>query len=452
MEHRATRLTAALGLALVVAILITIAGGSPDPLGIQPAENPDAGLSNRTDVGPDPEGNVAGSGTQNETGGPSSELWTDRDIPLRELPPVQAGKRLTHGNCEGSGAGTLSHPPMDPADIGVIIPYGLTTGAHVTPIDHWYFSPAEFDSAPDTYPVYAMSDGHVYLLDYSGSNDVEDTGEVPNYGVYISLSCTNLYYETLLTSLSPRLQTVFEEERHGDQASVFVPVEAGERIGWIGGQTIDYAVLDTTHQLDGYVSPELYEVEAAKLFTADPFDYFTPKLRETILEKYPRTSEPLAGKIDYDVEGRLRGNWFIEGTNGYRGGPIDEPPSPDYWKSHLAIYPDHLDPEATIISVGDFAGESQQFATPLDSPNPVTVGVGDGQITYSLADIEYATPNGSRWDGLSPVGPLTVDPGWERGCGLFEMPSAQTLHAEFFPGTPCNEVEGFTQEMRIYER
>ncbi|MCH8908147.1 MAG: hypothetical protein IH840_13745 [Candidatus Heimdallarchaeota archaeon] len=32
-----------------------------------------------------------------------------------------------------------------------------------------------------------------------------------------------------------------------------------------------------------------------------------------MLEKNPRTVEPFGGKIDYDIDGRLIGNWYLQG-------------------------------------------------------------------------------------------------------------------------------------------
>ena len=38
---------------------------------------------------------------------------------------------------------------------------GLMVGGHVTPIDHQYYLPTNFRSAPDTYPVYSPIDGFI---------------------------------------------------------------------------------------------------------------------------------------------------------------------------------------------------------------------------------------------------------------------------------------------------
>src|SRR3990170_2407964 len=52
-----------------------------------------------------------------------------------------------------------SSSPMNLEDVSMILPMGLMIGGHVTPIDHMYFSPINFQSAPDTYDVYSIGKG-----------------------------------------------------------------------------------------------------------------------------------------------------------------------------------------------------------------------------------------------------------------------------------------------------
>ncbi|MFC1944114.1 hypothetical protein ACFLX5_01230 [Chloroflexota bacterium] len=48
------------------------------------------------------------------------------------------------------------------------------------------------------------------------------------------------------------------------------------------------------------------------------------------MTKNIRQVEPPGGKIDHDVYGRLIGNWFVKGTNGYQGiSSTEEPIKPD---------------------------------------------------------------------------------------------------------------------------
>lgn len=375
---------------------------------------------------------------------------------LHNLSPVEAGKRLTRGNCEGKGAEKLSVSPMNLEDIGVLIPYGSTTGGHVTPIDHLYFYPADFESAPDTYEVYAQADGTIYYLD-ENKYFVEESAEVEgDYAIKFSQTCTHLYWYGLLSSLSPRLQKALGgSAKEGETYSKYVniPVKEGELVGYIGGRTLDYGVLDTTKPLGGFISPELYEIEREKIFTADPFDYYTKELAELLQRKNVRTAEPLGGKIDYDIKGKLRGNWFLEGTYGYAGFPPNVEDRRNYWRGHLSIYPDHIDPGTTIVSVGDFEGESKQFAV-LEDIDPSNVGVGDGIIKYTLTQINYVTPDGGSWDGFSTVKGLRLEKKGDfiEGCAIFEMPREQKLKAEFISRASCDGVDGFSSDVRVYER
>ncbi len=64
----------------------------------------------------------------------------------------------------------------------------------------------------------------------------------------------------------------------------------------------------------------------------DPFAYFEEPLRTHLLEKNLRAAEPRGGRVDFDIDGRLVGNWFLEGTKG------------DDEQKALAFVYDYLDP------------------------------------------------------------------------------------------------------------
>ena len=79
--------------------------------------------------------------------------------------------------------------------------------------------------------------------------------------------------------------------------------------------------------------PEHYEAEAWKIHTDDMFAYFVEPIKSQLMAKNIRQKEPRAGKIDYDVDGKLVGNWFVENSGGYKGGGFGE----RYWSTHLAF-------------------------------------------------------------------------------------------------------------------
>lgn len=355
---------------------------------------------------------------------------------------IKAGQQINK-DCQGSGPGTLTRLPMDESDFAFILPYGLMVGGHVTPIDHQYFSPTIFDSPRDTYPVYAMADAN--LVDVQPRTNNRGT----EYRLVFTISCTFFYYYDLVTSLAPEVKAILGQDGRSNQT---LAVKAGQLIGRIGGQTLDFAVWDTTKPLKGFIVPENYIGENWKIFTADPLDYYSPDLKTKVLAKYLRSVEPLSGKIDYDVDGKLIGNWFEEGSGGYRD--FDNKRE-DYWYGHLAIAPDYLDPTALIFSIGSWnGGEAKQFAVSPGFADPALVGVDSGLIKYDLLHQNYIEPNGQLWSGKSLSKDLKVKTAGapQEGCALLQMMQERKLKVETFAKRSCGTLSAFTDQAKIYNR
>lgn len=374
-------------------------------------------------------------------------------VPVNEA--LAAGKLLTNNQCEGEGVPyKLSVSPMKPEDFSIIVPYGLMIGGHVTPIDHQYFSPASYLSQPDAYGVYAMAD-----------STIVDIGSRPRpfgeeYRIVFTVSCTFLYYYDLVTSLSPEIQQAYDDVNNdsGGKKPINIAVKAGQLIGRIGGQTLDFAVWDTTKPLDGFVVPEHYEAEPWKIFTADPLDYYDDELKKFILTRYVRTETPVSGKINYDIDGRLIGNWFLEGTNGYSGNRSAEDGS--YWTSHLSFAPDHYVPDRFIISIGDYevspdAGPGSQFITATNKPNPKDISVETGLVKYDLSSWSYLDGSGAMWDRNSIASGITIRSESQQNpqtCVLVQMLETRKLKFETFKGQSCTDVTEFSKSAKNYTR
>jgi len=353
-------------------------------------------------------------------------------------PAIEKGYELSHGACEGRGSVTLSTSPMEESDFSYVIPYGLMVGAHVTPIDHMYFVPAEWDSLRDAYTVRAMADARLVSIEYRNGD----------YRIVFAHTCTFFTYYDLVTSLTPRLEEEFEKNRSGNYASVNILVSEGDLIGYIGGQTLDFAVWDTETELDGFVVPEHYESEPWKIHTADPYNYYSEELHELLTEKNIRTAEPISGKIDYDIDGKLVGNWFLEGTNGYQGLVQS-----NYWSGHLSFVYNHIDPDAIMISIGDFYGEAKQFAVKGNEPDPEDVDMTSGLVKYTLIDFEYIKSDGKSWDRISLEKNIKMKGTSQiHGCILVQMIEDRRIKVETFPNINCSSTNEFTEELRIYER
>ena len=204
---------------------------------------------------------------------------------------------------------------------------------------------------------------------------------------------------------------------------------------------------DTTKTLKGFVNPKSYEAEPWKIYTVNPFDYFTDDVKKILLAKNLRTVEPIEGKIDYDIDGKLVGNWFVEGTNGYEGANKNK-----YFEGHMSIVYNHLDPTAIIISIGDFGGKSQQAAVKGNKPDPATVGEETGLVKYELYNFQYLKSDGQPMEENFEKN-MKVKTGQELfGTVIFQLLGKRKLKTETFPGKTASEVSGFTSKARNYER
>ncbi|MGD8373953.1 MAG: hypothetical protein PVI21_03795 [Candidatus Woesebacteria bacterium] len=363
---------------------------------------------------------------------------------------VQAGKNLSHQACTGEDVtNKLSVSPMKPEDFNIVVPYGLVVGAHVTPIDHQYFTPKDYNSPVDAYEVYAMGDAHIVDI----SARTRPFGE--EYRLVFSVSCTYFYYYDLVTSLVPDIKAAYDDYKQ-NSTPIDLPVSAGQLIGYIGGQTLDFAVWDTTKPLSGFVIPEHYSSEPWKIYTADPLNYYTDELKTFILSRYVRTAQPISGKIDYDIDGRLIGNWFLEGTNGYEGDTSDN--KTHYWSTHLSFAPDLYDPNWFIVSIGSMQGHEglcAQFVSTTNTPNPQDVSTETGLIKYNLKTWSYIKPDGNMWDQNSLAANIKVEVNDQepvQGCALVQMIEDRKIKFQVFKNQACNNLGSFTDEAQIYNR
>lgn len=356
------------------------------------------------------------------------------------------GQHLSNGHCKGTEKRKLTILPMKMEDFAMIIPYGLVVGDHVTPIDHQYFSPTIFNSPRDTYEVRAMADANLVEI------QPRIKPEYTEYRMVFSMSCTLFYYYDLVTSLSPDIKKEYDKADGSFSRRVNIPVKAGQVIGKIGGQTLDFAVWDMDIVLSGFVVPEHYKGEFWKIHTADPLDYYTDELKKLALSKYIRVVPPVSGKIDYDIDGKLVGNWFVQNTNGYEGIRINNNPQ-GYSKTHLAIVPNHIDPSLYMISFGNFGGQFKQFATEKSALDPTKVGKENGLIKYGLFEFTYTKENGEQWNGMTLAKNIKASSvNTSKGCVLFQLQSARILKMEAFPNISCQSVASFSSKATLYER
>ena len=310
--------------------------------------------------------------------------------------------------------------------------------SHVTPIDHHYFQ--NFDNEGVDIEIYSPGDGYITDIGHMpGAKPGED------YRIVIEHTCTvsSIYIHVgiLAEKFKPYIAS---KEYFGGR----IPVKAGELIGYFE-KNVDYNLVDEEIILTGFVSPESYVGEPWKIHVPNTYDYFNEPVRSKLVTVSLRTAEPLSGKIDYDIDGKLAGNWFLECTGGYSGTSWDR-----YWLRHIAIAYDAYDPQRIVFSIGNYNGEnSMQFAVKGNSPDPATIGIENGLIKYELVEYDWFIQNIEPWDRTSVAKGLTTKSNdIVRGVVIAQMIGPRKLKFEAFPGKTASEVSGFTSAAKIYER
>ncbi len=200
--------------------------------------------------------------------------------------------------------------------------FGAIGQIRVIPKSHGGFGLADYSFENPDIPVYAMSDGIIYNIRYEeviSNNDPDLPSEFRNqeyddYALEIYLTKTALMHYGHLSKLAPEIVEAAGTLQFGRGVanSVNIPIEAGLIIAYIGRHPgFDIGLEDTKRQAS-FANPSRYTPE---YMGSLPFtDFLTSDLREKVWEINPRTVPPRGGKVAYDVEGTLSGNWFLLGT------------------------------------------------------------------------------------------------------------------------------------------
>ncbi|ODB82234.1 hypothetical protein A3194_18330 [Candidatus Thiodiazotropha endoloripes] len=334
---------------------------------------------------------------------------------------------------------SFNFPPLDLSKVEFILPLGGMIGNHVTPIDHQYYVAPDFgENEAIEIAVYAPADGTVTSIQHMGNFNNDDYRFVVDHAN--NLQSIYIHVDNLSDKLAPYAPT------DGQFINTNITVTAGEVLGSYSG-SVDYNLVDYNMTLTGFINPSSYNAEPWKIHTPDPFDYFNGTIRAALIAKSLRTVEPIGGKIDHDINGRLVGNWFEENTNGYAG--LDQN---NYWLGHLSFAYDYIVPSHIIASFGDYAGEQKQFGVLGNSPDPAEVSISSGLIKYDLVSYDYYD-NGIPWDRSSFTQGLEMDNyTFIDAVVLVQLLEAGRLKVEIFHGQTSTDVSGFTEDAKIYVR
>jgi hypothetical protein len=356
--------------------------------------------------------------------------------------------------CQGTGTRQLTASPIALTDILYVQPMGLMIGAHVTPIDHGYFYiKGAQANPPQQAAVFAPLDGNISRVTRSVRNG--GTGTYDDYAVSIEASCTFRVRFSNLVRFAGALGDKVGQLQPNESQMPNYAVKAGELIGYTGLPTaygIDVWVENDNLTLTGFVNPAQYTAaEVWKTHMADLFDYTVEPLKTQLLALLERDATPRWGKIDYDIDGKLVGNWFLAGSGGYAGlSNMRE----NYWVGHLAVVYDGNYPGQVDVSFGNYQGSPQQFAVVGNAPDPAAVDQSRGLVRYELAQIEYYSANtGLVSDHTAFVPNLRTRASSSiRGTVLMQLVDQRSLKIEIFPGKRSTEVAGFDSSALMYSR
>lgn len=254
----------------------------------------------------------------------------------------------------------LTASPINPNAIRWITPLGnLNPPHHALPTDHIYFyiaDPDERESPIDLRTeVVAPGAGTVSAI-------IRDLSGVPDTGIYVSVSADITYY---LGHVIPDIQI-----------AIGTVLQAGQHIGTTGtAYAMDLGVINR-NVTQSFVNPSRYIDNT--LHADGPLKYYGGVLQSLLYLKTHRLQPECDGKINYDIAGRLSGNWYtISGT------------------TTLSFVGDTYDPTQIRLSVpfGMKPGvEGGVASVDPGDPQPSDISAASGPIVYTLTSARTNLP------------------------------------------------------------
>ncbi|MBL0312860.1 MAG: hypothetical protein IPP78_09145 [Holophagaceae bacterium] len=255
------------------------------------------------------------------------------------------------------GPGVMTFTPLELPQVADLEALGaMNPVGHTIPTDHVYFYYADPNHRPwPVLPVVAPGTGKViWILATPGLPDqkvqVQMTGNFSYYLDHVVLDST---------------------------IQVGTTITAGQRVGQTGSGSaaVDLGVLYSAITLTGFVNPARY---GETVHADSPFKYFAEPLKTQIYAKVRRSGPDKDGKIDYDVRGRLIGNWFHESV------VVADSMGPSAWPKQVAFCPDDHEPTQPRVSIGGFCGFVGLWSPRPGDPDPASVSVASGRVAFHL--------------------------------------------------------------------
>lgn len=328
-----------------------------------------------------------------------------------------------------------------PTEVSQMEGFGPMGGLHGIPKMHGGLGLKNYYIFPTTWiPVYAMGEGYIHNIE-------KDFRSVPNHwplaGTEYDDFSLNIVYSKYAGGYYGHVSALSDEilEQAGEikggrgvQNSVRIKITPGQVLGYIGPHPgFDIGMYDFERE-QYFANPSWYSLEyrSAACFT----DYLPADLQEEIWTINPRTAEPRCGRVAYDKEGTLAGNWFLEGTTDW-----------NQWSRQLIFGRDAIHGDRVAISDASPLLDGDGLLNTTISPNywfvigntplPESITVESGIVKYEVVEPWRFFRNENE------------DP---KGSLLIQMLEPEKIQYEYFEGRTADEVSGFTSNSRIYVR
>lgn len=403
-----------------------------------------------------PKGNMSGSLQEG--------LHDDRQISRSDW-PVLWGPPDSQNKCQKNESVKYTALPLALGDIKFVEPIGELREGHIIPGDHGGF---DYKTSPTSSPVKVFVPADGFLVNVEKHPYTPPAGypkDTQHYHVYLEHSCTFFTGFVHLTEFSPeilaadkQLEQLTKDRGTQQKQAVFrIPVKAGQQLGtaWSFG-LLGMVTVDLTQTNKGYLNPESYKGENWRIHSVAGLEYFEEPLEEKLSSKNPRVADPRGGKIDFDIEGKLSGNWFEKDTGGFRDLNVAPKqcgnfPCP-YWDGHIAFVYDYIDPLQLRISIGHDWGLSGRtpFGVKGNGPDFKDIGVEKGLVKYELVALKDISRE-KGYDAASAL--ITVNDETKVVGTLFvKLEDKNSIKVEIFPGKIKDQVSNFTPNARVYVR
>lgn len=294
----------------------------------------------------------------------------------------------------------FSASPIGQDRIRWITPLGnLNPPGHAIPTDHiyFYFADPEARESPEARRSEFYAPGNGTVTTVLGGVGQESK-------IFVRQTASFVYYLDHLILSAPLTR-----------GSV---VTAGQLLGTTGNAYgIDLGVINdaVTHN---FIIPSHYIADT--LHADAPLKYFEEPLRSQLYARVERLGDEKDGRIDFDVAGRLSGNWFVGGT-----------------QAVLSFAYDTYDPLEVRISTA--RGNPQGvFSIAASDPLPRDVTPASGLVRYTLKRAITGRPR------------FTFADSGVIAYMLVQMTDDSRLRMEMFPA--ANPPTEFTSGAGVYTR